>query len=384
MVSAAGIDQLAQTSWDAVVLGAGPSGSLMARQLAREQARVLLVDKCSFPRRKVCGCCLSPAALDVLQRVGLGDLAAREGAVTLDRLLLASDGRLAAIPLAGSASLSREAFDTALLRAAVDEGATLLQGFQARLGSSSSGCRGVELRSQRSTLLVQARVVIAATGLGSGLARSKSQLRAVIAPDSRFGVGAVLTHAPAGYEPHTIHMAVGAEGYVGAVGLENGGLDIAAALDGSYVRQMGGVGVAVQRILRLSGLPVLHSNTVNWHGTPHLTQRLSSVAAERIFVVGDAAGYVEPFTGEGIAWALASACEAAPLVMRGIQDWSVGLEREWDAAHAGLLARRMRECRWISGLLRRPGLSRAAVTLLAAAPGAGSRIVRHVHAPLSA
>jgi flavin-dependent dehydrogenase len=384
MVSLAGIDQLAHASWDAVVIGAGPAGALMARQLARKGARVLLVDKCGFPRRKVCGCCLSPAAHDVLGRVGLGNLAAREGAVRLERLLLACDGRSAEIPLAGSVSLSREAFDTALVRAAVDEGATFLAGVQARLGSTASGYRHVELRSDRSTLSVRANVVIAATGLGNGLARRNSHFRPVIARNSRFGVGAVLKHSPAGYEPHTIYMAVGAEGYVGAVRLENGGLDIAAALDASCVREAGGIGPVVERVVRASGLPALPWKAVHWQGTPQLTQRLSNVASERIFVIGDAAGYVEPFTGEGIAWALASACEAAPLALLGIQHWSVDLEREWDAVHARLLARRMRECRWISGLLRRPALARAAVALLAAAPAAGSRIVRHVHTPLSA
>lgn len=387
MVSAAGIDQFAQTSWDAVVIGAGPSGSLMARQLALNGARVLLVDKCGFPRRKVCGCCLSPAALDVLRRVGLGNLAGREGSVELRRLLLACDGRLAEIPLAGSVGLSREAFDTALMRAAVGEGATFVPGIQARLGSTTSGYRTVELRSERGTLSVRAKVVIAATGLGNGLARRSSSLpslRPVIAPGSRFGVGAVLKHAPAGYEPHTIYMSVGPEGYLGAVRLENGGLDIAAALDVSCVREAGGIGPAVERVVRASGSPALPWKDVHWQGTPQLTQRLSNVAIERIFVIGDAAGYVEPFTGEGIAWALASACKAAPLVLRGIERWSVDLEQEWDAVHARLLARRMRECRWISGLLRWPALARAAVALLAAAPAAGSRIVRHVHAPLSA
>ena len=67
----------AQQTWDAVVVGAGPAGSLAARQMARQGAAVLLVDKLSFPRWKVCGCCLNGAALSALDSVGLGELPQR-------------------------------------------------------------------------------------------------------------------------------------------------------------------------------------------------------------------------------------------------------------------------------------------------------------------
>ena len=63
--------------WDAVVIGAGPAGSMTARELARLGRKVLLVDKAAFPRGKVCGCCLSGSALTTLRSVGLGGLPAR-------------------------------------------------------------------------------------------------------------------------------------------------------------------------------------------------------------------------------------------------------------------------------------------------------------------
>lgn len=77
-------------TWDAVVVGAGPAGSVTARELARRGRRVLLVDKATFPRAKVCGCCLNRASLAALDAVGLGDLPARLGAVPLDRVKLAA------------------------------------------------------------------------------------------------------------------------------------------------------------------------------------------------------------------------------------------------------------------------------------------------------
>ena len=54
-------------TWDAVVVGAGPAGSMAALGLARAGAAVLLVDRATFPRPKVCGCCLNGAALAALR-----------------------------------------------------------------------------------------------------------------------------------------------------------------------------------------------------------------------------------------------------------------------------------------------------------------------------
>ena len=68
-------DDLGPERWDLIVIGAGPAGAMAARQAALGGARVLLVDRASFPRRKVCGCCLNGAALGVLTDVGLGTLA---------------------------------------------------------------------------------------------------------------------------------------------------------------------------------------------------------------------------------------------------------------------------------------------------------------------
>jgi 2-polyprenyl-6-methoxyphenol hydroxylase-like FAD-dependent oxidoreductase len=50
-----------------------------------------------------------------------------------------------------------------------------------------------------------------------------------------------------------------------------------------------------------------------WRLVPSLTRRPKRVAEERLFLIGDAAGYVEPITGEGMLWAIMSACAIAPL-----------------------------------------------------------------------
>ena len=68
------LEDLDGTTWDAIVIGAGPSGAMAARRLSLAGARVLLVEKKRFPRLKVCGACLSRAALEELDRAGLRSL----------------------------------------------------------------------------------------------------------------------------------------------------------------------------------------------------------------------------------------------------------------------------------------------------------------------
>ena len=64
---------------------------------------------------------------------------------------------------------------------------------------------------------------------------------------------------------------------------------------------------------------------MGWKGTPELTRRPVRLGAERLFAVGDAGGYVEPFTGEGVLWALSGARALAPLVARVAERWDPGL-----------------------------------------------------------
>src|SRR5271156_2503277 len=84
--------EVAQRHWDALVVGAGPAGSIAARQLARSGVSVLLVDKARFPRRKVCGCCVGAGAVAMLEQIGLGDLLPALGARSIRQFQLAAYG----------------------------------------------------------------------------------------------------------------------------------------------------------------------------------------------------------------------------------------------------------------------------------------------------
>jgi menaquinone-9 beta-reductase len=377
--------EAARCTWDAVVVGAGPAGSMAARELARRGLTVLLVDRASFPRWKVCGCCLNAHALATLQAAGLGELVPRSGAVPLRRICLAAAGREARLSLSGGVSLSRETFDAALVKAALQAGAAFLPQTQASLSpfAASSETRRIELSTVgggvRTAEHLAARIVLVADGLGGKLIARAGVSDVTAAPGGRIGAGVVAAEGPAFYSPGTIYMACGRNGYLGLVRLEDGRLDLAAALEPAWVRDCGGPGCAAAELLAEVGWSeVPRLAELGWRGTPALTRRARRLAAERLFLLGDAAGYIEPFTGEGMAWALASAKALAPLVARAVQRWHPLLAWEWGAAYRELIGRRHFVCRFISGVLRAPRLTRTLIHLLAYAPALATPVVRYL------
>jgi flavin-dependent dehydrogenase len=346
-------------TWHAVVVGAGPAGSVTARELARHGQRVLLLDKARFPRSKVCGCCLNGAAIGTLNRLGLGHVL--DGSIPLDRVKLAAGARTADVPLKRGLALSREMLDARLVEEAVRAGAE----FHAPV-----------LVQHASELLSQARIVIVASGLTGGETEA--------ARGSRIGAGAVLSSAiaPDDYGANTVFMATGRGGYVGLVRVENDRLDVAAAFDTAFVKAAGGLGLAAAAILREVGWPVRADlASASWKGTPALTRSPARRASRCLFFVGDAAGYVEPFTGEGIAWAVMSAAALAPIAVRGIHRWDDGLAAEWEAAHRRIIRRRQRVCRIVARVLRSPRLSALAIHGLRLFPALARPVVSALDRP---
>lgn len=375
--------QAGEEVWDVAVVGAGPAGAMAARELARLGARVLLVDKASFPRQKVCGCCLNRCSLSTLRSVGLGDLTERLGAVTVDRFDLAVGGRHARLRLPARTCVSREAFDAALVAAAIESGAAFLPETRARLGRSDEDSRQLVLSQKAQTCTISASVLLAADGLAGQLLGKDSSISVRIRPGSRIGAG-VVTRADDGvYDPGTIHMACDRDGYVGLVRLEDGRLDIASAMDPALVKRSGGLGPAAELIIAEAGFPPVPNLTeAAWRGTPLLTRRAIPPACHRAFAIGDAAGYAEPFTGEGIAWALAAGASVAPLAQRAASRWQPSLIDEWSREYRRLFRRKQWICLTIAKALRHKTLTRAAVAALSRAPALASPIVRLLDRPV--
>jgi 2-polyprenyl-6-methoxyphenol hydroxylase-like FAD-dependent oxidoreductase len=177
-------------------------------------------------------------------------------------------------------------------------------------------------------------------------------------------------------------MAVGRGGYVGLVRIEDGRLDVAAAFDAAVVREADSLGAAAVAVLHEAGFPTVPSfESAHWRGTPALTRTARAVAGEGWFAVGDAAGYVEPFTGEGMAWAIASGAAVAPVAARAIGGWTESLVREWEATHARVVRSRQVVCRAAVRVLRSPLLSRLVVRALGVMPALSRPVVGALNRP---
>lgn len=374
------LDEASRRTWPVLIVGAGPAGATAARELARRGVEVLLVDRATFPRWKVCGCCLNGNALATLERLGLGTLPQRWRASALTEMRLAAQRREARLALAGGVVLSRETFDSALIAEALGAGAIFLPGTNATLADVTSTARLVRLTNREQEVRVAARVVLAADGLGGALLTRSGEKRAPAAAGARIGAGVVHARAPDFYRPGTLYMTCGTGGYLGLVRLEDGRLDLAAAFDPDELRRRGNPAVAAAALLDAAGWPAPPDfHRVAWRGTPALTRQARRLAAERLFVLGDAAGYIEPFTGEGMAWALASGVAVVPFAIRAAASWQDKLRREWTQCYRRVVSRRQTVCRVAAAVLRHPLLAASVVAVLSRVPVLAAPVVRHLN-----
>jgi len=371
------VDTTRRVTWDVIVIGAGPAGAFVAARLATAGLSILLVERKSFPRDKVCGGCLNPEALARLDAAGLTPVLRAAGGHDITSLHLHARDRRADIPLPGGLAISRSTLDALLVQHAVEAGCTFLPETSAFVrpgdGREAGGddVRHVSLESRGGVPVdACARVVVVAAGLGQQALRDVAPLRDEVESDARVGVGVV---APADVVEATdgvITMVVGRGGYVGVTRVEGDRVNLAAACDPSFLKDAGGPGAAVRRLLASAGVGATAAlEALEWQGTVPLTRRISSPVSHRVFVIGDAAGYVEPFTGEGMAWALAAADGLAPLAARAVVTWEYGVEQAWVQTYDTLVRRRQLRCRVIARTLRHPWMVDAVVAVLARRPG---------------
>jgi len=290
----------------------------------------------------------------------------------------------------GGRSLSRGVFDAALAAEAIRSGAHFLPGTPARLGRPTETGLTLFLHQNGRDTPISARVVLGADGLAGRQLAAEADHRSVVEAGSRLGAGVICPEYPEFFASGSIFMACGPGGYVGLVRLEDGRLNIAAAFDAGLVKHAGGLGRAAAVILRAGGFPPIAGlESLPWHGTPLLSRHVATPAAERVFLLGDAAGYVEPFTGEGMAWALTSGIAVAPLALRAAQvsDGPAAgrtlrsLAGRWSLIHRQTVTRRQWVCRGVASLLRHPGLVRIVVAALSRFPVLVAPLIRYLNRP---
>ena len=314
--------------WDVVIAGAGPAGSIAATILARAGARVLLVDRARFPRDKLCGDSLNPGTLALLRDLDLSSWVDTHG-VPVDGMLLTGprgvkvEGRYPP-PLRGRIAMRRD-LDYWLLGQALRAGAQFEEHVAVRgprlqqtaNGVNSAHVAGVVVLGRHDeTRTIPARVTIAADGrrstlaFGLGLARHPTWPR-------RWAVGAYFEGVSGTSSFGEMHIRAGS--YLGVAPLPHGLTNACAVACRSKLGRMRTPERALRAMIdedatlrerfagaRMTARPVTLGP---------LAVDLQSCGLPGLLLAGDAAGFVDPMTGDGLRFAVRGAQLAADVAL---------------------------------------------------------------------
>lgn len=373
-------------TFDAVVIGGGPAGAVSAMGLARSGWRVGLVERHDRGRDTCCGWCLNPRVGPLLDRLGLRRVVSRASlARTTGVRVHPSPGVVIDLPFDADAGwlTPRAALDAALLDAAAERGVTLLLAVTATVAPTDHNRFTVLLTRGQERRPVTPALIVGADGLGSAVARAGGLTGSRGRVGRAYGcsIDAPSTDDALGAAPGRVEMFLVAGGYLGCV--RHGAGVHAAALVRPRRRERP---EAPDRFLERAALT--HPDVRLYLGAepcpsrPHaagpMPWRPGGVAAPGVALVGDAAGYAEPFTGEGLTWAI----ESAALLAESADTPGVFGRREaarFTTAWRRAVGRAQRRCALIGAALRCPGaLARSHRLSALATTRVGRRVTRRV------
>jgi geranylgeranyl reductase family protein len=361
---------------DVLVVGAGPAGSAVAAALAGQGRDVLLIEAKQHPRAKACAEYASPRILDELRRLELSDADWQPDALPLEGMRVirgddAVDVRYHDASGARSAwGLDRMRFDAMLAAHAVARGARLIErtAFDGIL-PDAGGPTSVVLRTTDGPMEVRCRWLIGADGARSRVAERLGVNRPVRRP-RRLGLVAHY-EAVAGLDDHG-EMHVGAGCYIGLAPLAGDRLNVGMALplDGDRRSADERFGAAIAGIPAVARRLAGRRRLTPIRGASPIGHRVSRAAGPGWMLIGDAAGFIDPFTGEGIYRALRSARAAAASLATADE----GAERRYLAARQAAFAAKDALTWTIQGMLAAPPVLGYALRRLAVRPGLAERL----------
>jgi flavin-dependent dehydrogenase len=297
------------TTFDVIVVGAGPAGSVAAADLAARGYRTALLDRARFPRDKPCGDYCNPGAVRQLEGLGVLPDLVRQGAALISGMtIVAQDGStfVALYPTGRAMLVPRRRLDAVLAARAAAQGAQFVEGYQVdQVGLE----RAVTVGGLGRAPSLRAQLLLAADGMRSIVA-GRLGLRTAL-PAGRYTIGAYFSGVP-GPAAGELHLGPGLYGGVARFG--DGTANVCLALPRTRMRRKQ-ADAAFRDAVRT--LPILREQVGAWtrespyRVTGPLGFASHPVVAERTLLAGDAALQIEPITGQGMFFALRTAGMAA-------------------------------------------------------------------------
>ena len=326
-------------TFDVAIVGGGPAGSSCGAFCAAAGLRTIVLEREKFPREKVCGDCLNPASWPVLRRLGMTERVRQLPHGILHSVeFIAIRGRKIVVDLpSGEESeiaVKRSLFDDLLLRRAGELGAHICEKTTVSALSKRANNDGWRIETSGGRIFA-AETLVGADGRNSTVARlcnllprpsrERIALQAHIPLPADFGNRVVLQFLP--------------EGYSGQAPVNREELNLCLV---SKPSNMPGLRRWAEKQFSLQ-------QNHQWRTITPLTRAALAPAREKLFLVGDAARVVEPFTGEGIYYALRSGELAAQAIVKAMSgECDVNPVTEYAEAHAAIYRGRL----WVNQLSR--------------------------------
>lgn len=298
---------------DALVIGAGPAGSASAAFLAEAGWRVLAIDRAVFPREKPCSEYMSPEAVRMLDRLGVTAALCSAGAATLSgsSVTAARGARLVGrFPAGRGLSVARRELDHALVGAARARGVEVLEATALeRLETEGDRVTGAVIRGRDGDLRrVHASLTIGADGLRSRVARAIGGQH--LGWPARVAFVAHVEGVPAMADRAEMHVS--GQGYVGLNAIGAGITNVALVVPQERAALAAGRVEAyfmdeLDRFPGVRGRVQARRIVREVLVTGPFAARARRVTTPGALLVGDAADFFDPFTGEGICAALTGA-----------------------------------------------------------------------------
>ena len=365
--------------YDIIIIGAGPAGTTAAIKLAQDGRQVLLLEKSRFPREKLCGEFITPECLDVFDRLGVRKRMFDAGAQVIRRFtLFAPDGRSLSVPMEWIAGghphaigLSRAMMDWVLLERAREVGVDVREGFYVspRL-RREGGLSLIEGKAGSTVESLSASLVIDASGRNGVFSNQVQQPVSRFKGSRLFGCKVHLRGVEGLHELGELFFF--RDGYGGMSEIENDRVNLCFLTTEATLREAKG---DREHLLDLT----LRSNPASrrrlqhatidgeWLGAgPLIYGRRRTMAG--VLTIGDAAAFIDPFTGSGMLLALTSGELAAKVVSEafamGGREVAI-IDQRYDALYRAQFGWRFRVSAMLRSLAFNPTARNALVTLLA-------------------